>query len=204
LRSNSHFKLSSASRASLVQVGTVADLERDLRPLSRVEYERMVDLGMFAEERVELLCGMVVRMSPHGPDRDATIERLTELLVVALHGRARVRIQSSFAASDTSEPEPDVAVVPIADYRRAHPNVAQLIVEVAGSSIIRDRGSKANVYAASGVGEYWVVNLAERTIEVRTDPAASGYRSVRVVRAHESITPLEFPDLVVAVADLFA
>lgn len=187
-----------------VQVGTVAEFERDLRPLSRVEYDRMVDLGMFAEERVELLYGMVVRMSPHGPDHDTTIERLTELLVVALRGRARVRIQSSFAASDTSEPEPDVAVVPIADYRRAHPNVAQLIVEVAGSSIIRDRGSKANVYAASGVREYWVVNLAERTIEVRTDPSAEGYCSVRIVRSHESITPIAFPDLVVAIADLFA
>lgn len=185
-------------------MGTVAELGHDLRPLSRFEYDRLVDLGMFAEERVELLHGMVVRRSPHGPDHDATIERLTELLVIALRGRARVRIQSSFAASDTSEPEPDVAVVPIADYRRAHPTVAELIVEVAGSSLARDRGSKAAVYAASGVREYWIVNLAERTIEARTDPQHDGYRTVRIVRSHESITPVAFADLVVAVADLFA
>ena len=183
-------------------MGDVAELEADLRLLSRSEYDRLVELGMFAEERVELLYGVVVRMSPHGPDHDTTLERLTELLVPALQGRARVRIQCAFAASDASEPEPDVAVVPLGDYRRAHPSRADLLVEVAGSSLARDRGSKQRLYAASGVPEYWIVNLVDRTVEVRTDPSPEGYRNVRVVRAHESLAPQAFPDLLIAVSSL--
>lgn len=83
-----------------------------LRPLRRVEYDRLVEMGAFEGQRVELLYGMVVAMSPHGPPHDSSIEELNELLVRALAGRARVRIQFAFAASDGSEPEPDVAVVP--------------------------------------------------------------------------------------------
>src|SRR5262245_31776495 len=109
----------------------------------------MAELGLFADERVELLYGVIVRMTPKSPPHDSGIDTLTELLVLALHGKATIRVQNAFAASDHSEPEPDLAVVPKADYSRAHPTAAWLIVEVAHSSLRTDRGVKAKLYAES-------------------------------------------------------
>ena len=97
--------------------------------------------------------GQLGATSPHGPRHDSAVEELTEILVRELAGRARVRIQSAFVASDGSEPEPDVAVVPKGDYHDSHPTSAWLIMEVAESSLRKDRGLKAQLYAESGVGE---------------------------------------------------
>ena len=158
-----------------------AELQPDEpRLIRRSEYERMVELGWFEDERVELIYGVIVKMSPHGPEHDAPLSRLTELLVQGLIGRARVRVQSAFAASDGSEPEPDLAVVPPGEYDDAHPSAAWLIVEVAKSSLAKDRGPKARLYAESGVPEYWVVNLVDGLIEVHTEQRDGLYR--RVIR----------------------
>ena len=94
----------------------------------------MVALGLFEDERVELIDGVVLCMSPEGAPHGATIQRLNQILVLALYPRAAVRVQSSFAASDGSEPEPDVAVVRAGDYDDAHPSKADLIIEVADDS----------------------------------------------------------------------
>jgi Uma2 family endonuclease len=165
------------------------------RPTTRAEYERMVEIGLFENERVELLYGVVVRLSPHGPEHDGVLDRLTELLVQALAGRARTRIQSSFAASDGSEPEPDVAVVPRAEYDDAHPNVAWLIVEIAKSSLAKDRGPKARLYAESTVEEYWVVNLVAQTLEVFTEPTNGLYARTQVYRRGDKVRLKHFSDV---------
>lgn len=172
------------------------------RPLGRGEYEELVRLGCFEGERVELLYGTVVRMSPHGPAHDAVIQRLTRVLVPALADRAGVRIQSSFAASDGSEPEPDVAVVPPGEYDDAHPTEAWLIVEVAHTSLETDRVLKARLYAECDVPEYWVVNLVDRLVEVFSDPVGGTYTRVTPHRVGESLTPARFPDLAIAVSQL--
>ena len=172
------------------------------RPLKRAEYERLVDLGFFEDERVELLYGTVVQMSPHGPQHDAVIQRLTRLLVVGVGDRGSVRIQSAFAASDGSEPEPDVAVVPPGDYDDAHPTEAWLIVEVAETSLPKDRGLKAKLYAESGVDEYWVVNLVDGIVEVFTEIVNAAYTRVTPHRAGAAFRPGRFPDVEVAVSHL--
>jgi Uma2 family endonuclease len=157
---------------------------------------------LFEGERVELLYGVVVQMSPHGPLHDSALQELTELLVRNLAGRASVRIQSAFAASDGSEPEPDVAVVPKGDYRGAHPDQAGLIVEVAHSSLPKDRGIKARLYAESGVPEYWIVNLVDRLIEVHTEIVGGAYTRVTPRRPGERIALQQFPDVEFAVEDV--
>ena len=91
-----------------------APLQARRRPLRRVEYERLVELGVFGEERLELIEGELVPMvpmSPQGSKHAFITELLNDLLATAVRPRARVRVQSSFAASDTSMPEPDLAVV---------------------------------------------------------------------------------------------
>ena len=139
----------------------------------------MVQLGFFEDEAVELLEGTVVHMSPHGPARDSTIQRLVRILMAAAGTRGDVRIQSAFAASDGSQPEPDAAVVDAGDYDDAHPSTAWLIVEVSETSLQRDRVVKSEIYARSGVPEYWIVNLVDRTIEVATDPTAGRMKTAR-------------------------
>jgi Uma2 family endonuclease len=174
------------------------------RPIRRVEYDKMVELGLFEGERVELLYGVIVRKSPKGPPHESAIERVTELLVRGLAGRATVRVQSAFAASDGSEPEPDVAVVPRADYSARHPSVAHLVIEVADSSLPTDRGTKATLYAECGVPEYWVVNVRDGILEVFTDIVRGAYTRVIPYQRGDTVSPLAFPDVRVAVSEILS
>lgn len=174
----------------------------EIRPLRRAEYEQLVDLGAFHDERIELLDGWLVEMSPIGPPHSSTVQKLNALLVPALIGRASVRIQSPYAASENSEPEPDVAVVPLGDYDTAHPGEAYLIVEVAQSSLSRDRGLKRSIYARSGVPEYWVVNLIDKSIEVYSHPCDGDYEFKRSIAHSESVMLSRFPDICLRVADI--
>ncbi|MDQ3036976.1 MAG: Uma2 family endonuclease [Myxococcota bacterium] len=169
----------------------------EIRPLKRVEYEQLVAAGVFEHESVELIDGMVMHMPPHGPEHDGTIDIVNRLLVRALGERALVRVQSAFAATDESRPEPDIAVVPIADYRDAHPSTAFLIVEIAVSSTAYDR-NKASTYARAGVPEYWIVDVPRGAVEVYRQPAPDGYEQRATHRRPEILRPASFPDVEVA------
>jgi Uma2 family endonuclease len=162
----------------------------------------MVAAGMFEDERVELLYGMIVPMSPHGPEHDDSLSGLEERLKASLGSRAKVRVQCAFAASDESEPEPDIAVVPRRSYRDAHPSEAWLIVEVARSSARKDRGLKGRLYAESGVEEYWVVDLVERTVEVHREPRGGAYSEITTHRGGETVRLQRFPDVEVNISEL--
>jgi Uma2 family endonuclease len=175
------------------------------RPLKRAEYDRLVELGAFDNERVELLRGTLVAMSPQDPEHTSPIGRLTMLLVPLFVGRALVRVQSPLVAADESEPEPDLAIVPLGDYRKAHPDRAQLVIEVAFSSSKKDRLVKAPLYAESGFPEYWLVDVQGGFIEVHREPTPrDGYRRVTRHGQGESVTALQFPDVAIRVDDVFA
>jgi len=178
----------------------LSSLSPEIRPLRRQEYDKLVELGVFADERIELLEGQLVQMSPIGPPHSGAVQELTMLLVPPLVGRAIVRIQSPFAALDSSEPEPDVVIVPTGEYHREHPSEACLIIEVAQSSLQLDRGQKQRIYAQAGVPEYWIVNVPERCLEVYTDPGHEGYASCQIVAHEGSVAPRAFPDVVVEVS----
>lgn len=173
-----------------------------LRPLRRNEYDRLVEDGLFADERIELLEGVLVEMTPSGATHADVVGRLTMILAPALVGRAMVRVQSPLAISDESEPEPDLAVVAVSDYQREHPRRAVLVVEVAEASLRKDLGVKATAYARAGVEEYWVVDLSTRTFHLHTDPTADGYTRVTTVGPGEILHPRAFPELAVVVDDV--
>jgi len=173
-----------------------------IRPLRRVEYDQLVKLGVFQDERIELLDGALVAMSPIGPPHHGAVQKLTRLLVLALEGRAAVRCQSSFAALEFSEPEPDFAVVPPGDYDLDHPSEAYLVIEVAESSLAKDRGKKLRLYASCAIPEYWIVNLPERCIEVYTAPTPGAYTQVERYERGQSIRLVTFPDVAFAVSDI--
>jgi Uma2 family endonuclease len=182
---------------------TDADLAPDrVRPLLRAEYDRLVESGAFEEERIELLEGVLVTMSPQKPPHAHTVQQLTAALSAALSGRAIVRPQLPLALSDDSEPEPDVAVVPRGDYSREHPSEALLVVEVALSSQRRDRIIKGRIYARAGVAEYWVVDLISRTIEVHQNPRGAQYTRITGHGDDETLRLSAFPEVEVHIGSI--
>jgi Uma2 family endonuclease len=175
-----------------------------IRPLLRKEYDHLVELGAFDDERVELLNGYIVRMNPQRAPHASVVQRLTRRLIGALDlpGKASVRCQLPLALTADSEPEPDLAIVPNGNYEREHPRTALWVIEVADSSIDRDRVDKAGIYATALVPEYWLINVTRREIEVRTEPADGVYLRVTPYRMGESATPRAFPELSLAVGEI--
>jgi Uma2 family endonuclease len=157
-----------ASRSSAVPI---------VRRFTRDEYYRMAEAGLFCEERVELLDGEIITMSPKLTPHAFTVNQLMYALITTLGATAVVRVQDPIVLNNWSEPEPDIAVcVPVPDrYKQAHPRADQVLVviEVADSSLTYDRTRKARAYAASGIPEYWIVNLIDQRVEVLTDPDPS-------------------------------
>jgi Uma2 family endonuclease len=185
-----------------VLTGPAALISNPIRPLKRAEYDKLVAEGYFADEKVELLFGMVVEMSPVDPAHCESTRRLDELLRARLGGRARVSSQHPFAATDDSEPEPDVYVFPLGDYWHDHPDRAFLVVEVARSSLRQDRGVKAPLYALSQVDEYWIVNHVDGVVEVYRDRVDGRWQSVTTHSRGDHIAMLAFPDVRIEVADI--
>jgi Uma2 family endonuclease len=182
---------------------TDAELAPDrVRPLLRVEYDRLVESGAFEDEKVELLEGVLVTMSPQKPPHAHTVQQLSAVLAVALNGRAIVRSQLPMALSDDSEPEPDVAVVRRDDYSRQHPSEALLVVEVALASLRRDRLVKARLYARAQVMEYWLVDVASREVEVYRQSDGARFTSVTRHRESEALRLLAFPDVAVDIRSI--
>jgi Uma2 family endonuclease len=179
------------------------DLAREpLRGLKRSEFERLVELGLFEDEKLELLRGMLVPMSPQGDRQARAVRRLNKLLVLALVDRASVGPQLPFAASASSEPEPDLYVIPPDEGLEGHPTTALLIIEIADESLRKDRRVKAPIYADNGVPEYWIVNLRDDVVEVHRQPVDGAYTRVTTHPPGDTLRLLAFPDVAIAVADI--
>lgn len=176
---------------------------QEIRPLKRAEYDRLVALGAFESDRLELIRGNLVTMAPNQPEHANPIDLLTAIFVRGVGDRARVRVQQPINASDESEPEPGVAVVPRGSYVQRHPDRAHLIVEVALTSLKKDRDVKAPLYAESGFDEYWIVNVAQRCIEIFREPSGGVYTDVTEHGAGSVVSPSAFPDVSVRVSALF-
>lgn len=164
---------------------SVADLltaaPEAIRGLRRGEYDALVASGVFDSERLELLEGQLVTMSPQDAQHSDTVTWLAEALRSQLRPGWAIRVQMPLAVSGSSEPEPDLAVVAAGRYRRAHPAAAGMVIEVTRTSRGVDLGRKPALYAAAQVPDYWVVDLQRRQVVVHTDPSADGYRQVRAV-----------------------
>jgi Uma2 family endonuclease len=175
-----------------------------LRPLRAREYLRLVEAGAFGDEKLELLGGFLVVMSPQKGWHAKVVALLHESLVLQLRGRALVRSHSGLEVTDDSVPEPDLAVVKRGGGWR-HPRWAYLVVEAAESSLRKDRTIKAAFYAAGRIPEYWVVDRRHRAVHVHTrpDPGARRYRAVRVAEPGELLRPTQLRGVTVAIADLF-
>jgi len=173
------------------------------------DYQRMGRVGILSEDdRVELIAGEIVAMTPIGPRHNAAVNRATRAMMAAVGDKAIVQVQGSVRLDLYHEPQPDLVLLrPQADdYASGLPGPKDilLIVEVADSSSDYDRNVKSRVYAEAGIGEYWLADLAENAVFVYSGPQGGAYVSLAQHHPGQSIAPQALPDAVVAVQMLLA
>jgi len=182
-----------------------------LRRWGRVEYERLVELGAFERDPVELIGDQLIVAEPKVSAHATAVGMADDALRMALPPGWIVRGQDPLALDDESAPEPDIAVVrgSRADYRYAPPARPALIIEVAESSLAVDRVEKGGLYARAGIADYWIVNLVDGVLEVYRDPEADvtapygwRYTSVERFRPPSAVAPLAAPTAPIPVAAL--
>jgi Uma2 family endonuclease len=167
----------------------------------------LVDRGLLhPDDRVELLEGVVVAMASENPWHASGVRLVSRALTLAVGDRAFVDQQHCVILGEASVPYPDVQVLPgrLSDYFTQHPKTAVLVVEVADSTLVQDRLTKAGIYAAAGIPEYWIASRRDDLVIVSTQPAVTErrYAVARLFKRGESITLSALPDVTVAVDDL--
>ncbi|MGH9064316.1 MAG: Uma2 family endonuclease [Acidimicrobiales bacterium] len=170
------------------------------------DYYRMAEAGILGpDDRVELIDGEVVEMSPIGSRHGSCVDRLTRLLVRAAGDRAVVRVQGAVRLDRRSEPEPDLALLrPRDDFyasQQPGPGDVLLLIEVSDTTLTWDLGTKAGLYSRSGVAEYWVVDVEGRQIFVHRRPGPTGYGEVRAVAAGGALDVPGVPGVQLPVVD---
>jgi Uma2 family endonuclease len=174
-----------------------------IRLLSRREYDQLVALGVFEDERIELLRGMLVTMSLQGDVHAGLTAWLAQRFTRATDESIDVRSHSPFAADDYSEPEPDVVVARRrATYAHPEPAEVLLLIEVSDSSLRKDRKIKVEIYAEAGVPEYWIFDVRAKAIDVHTQPVEGRYTSVVRMKDAGVLRPVALPGVSIDVADI--
>lgn len=173
------------------------------------EYQAMGQAGILGEDdRVELVDGEILAMSPIGQRHVAMVNRLTRLLVTRLGDAAIVQPQGSLRLDFASEPQPDLAILRHRDDfyetgERPTSDDILLLIEVADSSLRYDLGPKAAFYARHGIREYWVVDLHSDTVMRHADPVDGVYRQAASAPADAAFEPTALPGLALRHADVF-
>lgn len=181
--------------------------DAEVRRFDIGDYYRMAEAGILRpDERVELIDGEVVRMSPMGSRHAGCVHRLNNFFARILGEKVIVACQCPLRLSDFSEPEPDIALLKPRDdfYTSSHPEPSDvlLLAEVADSSSGFDRDVKLPLYAAAGVEEVWIVDLAADQVRVHRLPEGRVYRQTAEFEDDDSFAPAAFPDAKLRASDL--
>lgn len=172
------------------------------------EYHRMIEAEILTTgDRVELLEGQIVQMSPQQPPHAATTQRVLKYFSCLLADRADIRVQLPITLRPDSEPEPDIAVVRIdsREYIGNHPtaNDIFLLIEVADATLNKDRKQKARTYAKAKIADYWVLDVNARQVYVLREPGDTTYQQETILSGNDMLSPLAFPEIEVQVKQLF-
>ena len=171
------------------------------------EYHRMAQAKILGEDdRVELIEGEIINMTPIGSKHASTVNRINHLFSRHLGGRAIISVQNPIRLGEHSEPQPDISLLKPKDdfYASSHPGPEDvlLLVEVSETSAEYDREIKLPLYARFGIGEVWLVDLEGKVIEVYRDPSPEGYREVRTPGYDALLSPNSFPNLEIPVREI--
>ena len=167
------------------------------------EFHRFGDLGVFEGRHAMLIDGVILEQGPMNPPHAITLELVDEAIRTAFGAGWWLRHQSPLLLGQDIDPEPDLAVVPgrPRDYA-GHPTTAELVVEVADSSLSFDTNEKRLLYARAGSRKYWVVDISGRRLLVYRDPRAGDYATQQAFGPVDAVSPLAAPAVAVRVADL--
>ena len=171
------------------------------------EYERMIEAGILSEDdRLELIEGDIVKMSPIGRSHAACVNRLNAFFNRLVGREVIVSVQNPVHLNDFSEPQPDVALLkPRGDfYAQSHPTPADvlLIVEVADTSVETDRTVKVPLYGRALIPEVWLVDLAGEVIEIYALPVNGEYQQLRQAKRGDTLTPESLSHVKLSVDDI--
>lgn len=175
------------------------------------DYLHMIEAGAFdtmRDKRIELIHGELREMAPPGPSHSELVSRMTHWSVLKPPAdRVKVRIQDPIGIPDLdSAPQPDIVWAKPKDYSDHHPlsDEVFLVIEVADSSLHFDCGEKAELYAAGGIKDYWVVDVQHRVVHVFRQPGKDGYRQRASHQQGQQLNPLAFPEVAIDLTELFA
>jgi len=182
-------------------------IQNPKRLISIDDYHRMAADGLFTrDDRVELIEGEIVEMTPVGNWHASRVRRLNLLFHQRLLGRVIVDVQDPVQLGDWSEPEPDIVLLEWREdcYASAAPTGKDvvLLIEVADSSAAYDREVKAPLYSRQGIREYWLLDLPGGLLEVYRRPGPGGYREVQRLRRGYAVAMDAFPEVVLQVSEL--
>ena len=175
------------------------------------DYLHMIDAGAFdtmRDKRIELIHGELREMSPPGEPHSEYVSRVNHWSVLEPpRNRVKVRVQDPIAIPGLdSAPQPDIVWAKPKNYgdHFPQPDEVFLVIEVADSSLRYDCGEKADLYAAGGIKDYWVVDVAAKLVHIFRQPQKDGFTQRSTAKLGEQIRPLAFPDVVLDLAELFA
>ncbi len=164
------------------------------------EYHQMAEVGILTpSDRVELINGEIIEMSPIGKRHAACVDRIARLCFERFGESVIVRVQNPILLNNLSEPQPDIALLqPRSDfYASGHPQPSDifLIVEVADSSINYDQEVKIPLYSSSGITEVWLIDLNQNLVQVYQQPTPNNYQIIQQFQPKNTLSPLAFPEI---------
>lgn len=173
------------------------------------EYDQMIAAGIFEEDdRVELVGGEIVEMSPISVRHALCVNKLSQQLIRNLGREVMVSVQNPIQLDELSEPEPDIVIVQLQEnvYTTSHPypkNIL-LLIEVAETSLAYDLNVKLPRYAAAMIAETWIVDLNKDEVKVYRQPTVDGYGETAVYHPNDTLSPTAFPKLQITVKDILS
>lgn len=185
----------------------MTQLEVKRRRFTVADLLRLAEIGFLADdERIELIEGEIVEMSPISEGHASTVMRLVWLFSRVFGQRALLNVQNPIQLDEVTLPQPNVALLRPRDdfYSQRHPGPADilLLIEISDTTLAYDRRVKTALYNAAGVIEYWIINLPDHVIEVYREPRPDGYRTMTRYAPGETLSPLAFADVALNVDEI--
>ena len=192
--------------AGIIAPGEQTAVLTGARPFTADEFQDMEKFGILHEDdRLELIDGKIIIMSPIGDPHEIGTDWLNRLLNRRLGDNAMVRVQGAVRLNIHTAPQPDLVVYRMRPITQTPapipPSDVYLIIEVANTSLRYDSGPKLARYAAAGIPEVWIANLRNRQVAAHTDPVGDQYTTTQIYHPGQTITPQAFPDIALPVND---
>ena len=183
--------MNQSNKDSIMTTTTIADTALSIHLFTVEEYHRMAEAGLFEGQRVELIHGKIVDMSPAKSKHAGMIMKLTNILSKLPSNKYLLSVQNPLSIDGYSEPEPDLMILNFQDdfYAEAHPSAKDtlLLIEVSDSSLEKDQKVKLPLYAEAGIPEVWIVNLQDHQLEQYREPSEKDYTNIRILRAGDVV-----------------